>query len=271
MCTSQEFVERELMSCSEDRSRVRSASNNELVPRGPGGAIDQTGEGVADANERASLPSQTAGAFYRELPTAFAPFPDTCSTAPSRAFSIIARPVCRTTRLSSARPDGAVMRIMRIVQLSGAAALFSACSGSSMMVGPVTTADAPTVIAVSPTNAAVVATAARPVVITFSRPMMAGMEALVVLHDGGGHRSARGRDSVLVGRPHHDDLHAIGASQGGHELDAPHVAGHQEHGRRLDQSRSVRAPRWTVRHRRNDGHSSRRWDDERRVGPRDDG
>ena len=77
------------------------------------------------------------------------------------------------------------MRITSTVLLVGGTAILSACFGNSMMVGPLTSADAPTVIGVSPANATIVAAAARPVVVTFSRPMMAGMEALVVLHDGG--------------------------------------------------------------------------------------
>ncbi len=75
------------------------------------------------------------------------------------------------------------MRITYMPALLGAAVV-SACSGMSNIMDPATPGDVPTVLAIAPANAAQTVDPAQPVVIAFSRPMMAGMESLVVLHEG---------------------------------------------------------------------------------------
>lgn len=64
-----------------------------------------------------------------------------------------------------------------------ATTLLAACMSGSMWpsgVGP----DAPTVVGVSPANAAIGVSPTSPVTITFSRSMMSGAEVFVVLHEG---------------------------------------------------------------------------------------
>ena len=56
---------------------------------------------------------------------------------------------------------------------------------ASGMTGPArTSAEAPVVLSISPASSATGVDPTAPLVVTFSHPMMAGMEALVVLHEG---------------------------------------------------------------------------------------
>jgi len=68
--------------------------------------------------------------------------------------------------------------------LLGSVALLAACADVSMMTNPSLSVESPTVLGVSPANAATGVDLAQPVVLTFSGPMMPGMETLVVLHEG---------------------------------------------------------------------------------------
>jgi len=76
------------------------------------------------------------------------------------------------------------MRMPNLTVLIGTVAALSACGGMTSAVAPDAAKDAPTVLALSPANATLAADPAKPIVITFNRPMMAGMESLVVLHEG---------------------------------------------------------------------------------------
>ena len=74
------------------------------------------------------------------------------------------------------------MRTTSVGLLLGAVALAAACSRTA--TGPSLSPDSPAVLALSPANAATGVDPAKPVVVTFSRSMMMGMESLVVLHEG---------------------------------------------------------------------------------------
>jgi hypothetical protein len=76
------------------------------------------------------------------------------------------------------------MRLALVAPLLAYVAVLSACVEIAAPVAPNVPLDAPTVLALSPANAAVGADPAHPIVITFSHAMMIGMEALVVLHEG---------------------------------------------------------------------------------------
>lgn len=72
----------------------------------------------------------------------------------------------------------------RSVQLIVATLAATACGRMSSVDGPTAGPDSPAVLAVLPAAGAQSIDPSAPIVITFSRPMMAGMEASVVLHEG---------------------------------------------------------------------------------------
>lgn len=76
------------------------------------------------------------------------------------------------------------MRFDLLVSVLGGAALLTACGRSGDITAPNASADSPVVVTVSPANATVGVNPAQPIVMNFDRPMMPGMEALVVLHEG---------------------------------------------------------------------------------------
>ncbi|MEA3247729.1 MAG: Ig-like domain-containing protein, partial [Gemmatimonadota bacterium] len=60
----------------------------------------------------------------------------------------------------------------------------AACSGAGSTMGPTDSGLGPAVLTVSPAAGALAVSPSQPVTITFSMPMMAGMESRVVLHEG---------------------------------------------------------------------------------------
>jgi hypothetical protein len=68
----------------------------------------------------------------------------------------------------------------------GAIAALAACSGTAGITtaDSKVTADSTIVLALAPANATTGVDLARPIVVTFNRPMMAGMETLVLVHEG---------------------------------------------------------------------------------------
>ena len=68
--------------------------------------------------------------------------------------------------------------------LTGIMLSSAACVGMAGTTEPGSTADSPVVLSLTPANAATDVNPSGPVTISFDRPMMAGMEALVLVHEG---------------------------------------------------------------------------------------
>ncbi len=75
---------------------------------------------------------------------------------------------------------------MKTIRSSTLISVFAlaACSGSGSLTGPTDSGLGPAVLAVSPAAGAMAVNPSQPVTITFSMPMMVGMESRVVLHEG---------------------------------------------------------------------------------------
>ena len=76
------------------------------------------------------------------------------------------------------------MRLTVATSLITACVTLAACNSMGRTVAPNTSGEAVVVLALSPANATTGVDPAKPIVITFSRGMMSGMESRVVLHEG---------------------------------------------------------------------------------------
>ena len=76
------------------------------------------------------------------------------------------------------------MRFYIAASVATACVTLAACNSATGSVAPISSADAITVIAVAPANATIGVDPGKPVVVTFGRAMMSGMESSVLLHEG---------------------------------------------------------------------------------------
>lgn len=97
---------------------------------------------------------------------------------------ITLRPALSPMTGSKQAAKGVPMLRGKALAIVGCAAGLTGCGTRVSPTSPSTQAVAATVVSISPANAMTGVDPTRPVVITFTRSMMNGMEALVVLHEG---------------------------------------------------------------------------------------